>query len=294
MRAENAVRRAKAMEERLAKLERVQTEVAGSAGVRELEAKIAQLKKDLSEAVEKGETAKQMEHTIALGDAQADLKLLKRDMEAARRQSIADEAKAKEAADAGDEPGDDTDAPSAEDYIAANKSWWKNPKHARAREFAIVLDKEILGEISAGDLDVEKYSDEHFELLNERLSEIFPDLHLYNADGEAFVADPESDDEDDNVTNRDRQERGGKQPARNSGRRPPVGGQGSRRSGSRSMTDADLARQGKVRLAEADFTQMRLYGLDPNNPEHKKAFGKERMRTIITAERRGTNQRGAR
>jgi hypothetical protein len=58
------------------------------------------------------------------------------------------------------------------------------------------------------------------------------------------------------------------------------------------VTDADLARQGKVGLAEADFTQMRMYGLDPKNVEHKKRFAKERMRTIITDEKR--SQRGAR
>lgn len=294
LRADNAERRAKQMEERVAKLERVSTEVEGSQQVKELEAKIASMKEELKQAIEKGDTTVQLDLTIKMGELQGDLRVAKRDLEDAKRKQLADEEERKKTReqedaaaaaggnDAGEGGGD------AQEWIGANKTWWGKPRYARQQQMAVNLDKEILAEIAEGELDVEKYSDEHFEILNERLAKLYPDLPLHNADGEPYE---EGAEDEANMNNRDRNDR---RDTRSSGRRPPVGGQGTGRNGRRQVSEADLARQGKVRLSEGDFTQMRMYGLDPKNAEHKKRFAKERMRTILTDERRAERGTGAR
>jgi hypothetical protein len=48
------------------------------------------------------------------------------------------------------------------------------------------------------------------------------------------------------------------------------------------MSDLELARQGKARLTEADYAQMRVFKLDPNDPKVRTQFAKERVRTILT------------
>lgn len=300
IRADNAERRAKTVEDRLAKLERVSTEVAGSQQVKDLEAKILTLKTQLEESIEKGATKDQLDLTIKLGDAQGELRLAKRDLEDSMRKQVADEAqrkKEREEEDARVAAADNGEAGEGDpgEWIKANGTWWGKPKFARHQAMAVNLDKEINSQIADGELEIEKYSDEHLELLNERLAKLYPDLPLHNADGEPFDAEAEAgaEEDEDDMNSRDR-DRDDRRDNRSSSRRPPVGGQGSSRSGRRQVSDADLARQGKVRLKEGDFTQMRMYGLDPKKPEHKKRFAKERMRTILTDARRAERGTGAR
>lgn len=278
---QSAERRAKQMEDRVAKLERITTDVQANGGVKELEAKIETLKGQLKTAIDEGKTAEQLELTVKLSDAQGDLKLLKRDLEAARRTQI-DEDKRKEdeqertdaAANAA------TTADVTADWQRANRSWWNKRAFADQKDDAIALDNDILDEINAGELDIEKYSDEHFEILNERLAKLYPNLDLHNANGAAF----ELAEEEEEVTQKRRDDRS--RNGRDTRRRPPVNGNGTRNTGRRQQTDADLARQGKVRLNEDDFATMRMFGLDPDNAKHKKAFGTERMRTVLTKDRR--------
>jgi hypothetical protein len=70
-------------------------------------------------------------------------------------------------------------------------------------------------------------------------------------------------------------------------RRPPQGGSGGGQGNRKPPTDLELARQGKVRLGDADYAQMRIYRLDPNDPAARVAFGKERIRTLLTEAKKG-------
>jgi hypothetical protein len=70
--------------------------------------------------------------------------------------------------------------------------------------------------------------------------------------------------------------------ASGNGARPPQGGQGGREGRRGAMSDLELARQGKARLTEADYAQMRVFKLDPNDPKVRTQFAKERVRTILT------------
>lgn len=262
-------------DERLAKLERNQAEISGNSGVKELEAKIATLKTQLAQATESGETKDVMELQIALTDALSDLKLKKYSIEQDRKQREKDEAAAAtQAKETGTERPVGKDR--TEEFIAQNRHWWGRRQFAAARAEAIEIDKDLLGEIKSGESDFEPYSDEHFEELAQRLASKFPDVEISSPDGEPYEFESDEDEEPP-VNDRNRQ-----RPAA----RAPMGGLGGR-NGRRENTPVTLAKQGKVVLTERDFAEMRMFGLNPNSTDDKKAFGKERVRTLLADERKG-------
>jgi len=273
-------------EERLARLEKLQQEIENNSSVKDIEQKIKEVTEQLAQAKEAGETQKELELTIKLTDLQAELKLLRFNLERNAREQIARDT-------SGDEDADDTRSYGRErssEWIRANRRWWNTTRWAAAKRDAIAHDKTILEEIKDGTLDFEPYSDEHFEELSRRLKADYPELDLRTIDGDPFELD---DDEGDDVSDRDNRraageyhdrDRGSRQVNGNGSRRAPMGGLGGR-DGRRERSEVELAMAGKVRLTEDDFRQMRIFGLDPNNPEHKKRFAKERMRTILAEAR---------
>lgn len=72
--------------------------------------------------------------------------------------------------------------------------------------------------------------------------------------------------------------------------RAPMGGMGAR-EGRRERSEIELARHGKVQLSDEDFREMRVFKLDPNNPEHKKYFARERARTLLQQGNAGVQRR---
>lgn len=284
-----------AQDERIARIERAQTDIAGNSDVKSIEAQIASLLPQIAAATEAGETAKALELQTKIGDLQADLKVLKYDL---KKQQEARDAAAAAARTRSTQQPTDTD-PNADPivkevtnrFMTANRHWWNRAKFKEAKQDCIDLDSEILAEITSGDLDIEKYSDEHFAELADRLHEEHPDLDLHDLEGEPYQFD--EDDEDSNTMRDERRDRGQRngrpqQDTRTNGR-SPTGGIG--RGGRRQASPADLARSGKVELTTDDFATMRTYGLDPNKAEDKKYFAKERMRTILTEDRRNGGDR---
>lgn len=278
-----------ATEERLARLERAQTDIAGNADVKAIEGKIEALKTPLAAAVEAGETAKVLDLQMKIGDLQSQLAVLKYDLK--KQQEAATAAAAAARGRAATDTGAVTDRRAgnavakvtSDEFIAANKHWWRRTKNQEAKQDCIDLDNVILDELEAGDLDFEEYSDEHFEELARRLHKEHPDLELCDLEGEPYNFD-ENDGED--MNERDRRGQGGRNDQRRqSGGRSPTGGIG--KGGRRGPTEVDLARRGQVRLGQEDFNQMRVYGLDPKDPLAKKYFAKERARSILTDDSRG-------
>ena len=284
--------------DRMLKIERSTTKVAADADVKALEAQIEALKPQIAAAVEAGETAKALDLQIKLGDLQADLKVKKYDLtlraqnaaqveENERRQRAAADAAAKRGATAGDGLPPEQSVRGNE-FIRANRHWWRRDKEAR--EAAIELDLEILDDIKDGELDFEPYSDEHFEELAERIHEAYPDLEICDLEREPYDfgdQDDRGDRRGARVANGNQRGTGARQA---NGNRAPTGRLGTQRQ---QHSETELARQGKVVLTEEDFKEMRIFKLDPNNPEHKKRFAQERARTILAAETRGED-RGAR
>ncbi|HSV90907.1 MAG TPA: hypothetical protein VLH80_07390 [Nitrospiraceae bacterium] len=278
-----------ATDERIARLERATTEVAQNAGVKDLENQIATLKPQLAAAMEAGETAKALDIQDKLSDLKAKLEVVKYDLAQRARAAEAAAAAARSRTTTTTTEADKTTeidpdaAASAAAFKKANRHWWNRTANKEAKEDAVTIDREILQEIQDGELDFEPYSDEHWEEVAHRLHEAYPHLEIQDLDGQPYNFD---DEEQENMNQNDRRN-GGKtgrqQNGRQQGNRAPTRGMGQ--NGRKSASDMDLARQGKVTLDQDDFATMRLFKMDPNNPNDKKYFAKEKMRSILTGQR---------
>lgn len=284
-----------AQEERIGRLERATQEVTGNSGVKDLERQIADLRPQIAAAMEAGDTAKTLELQDRQGDLKAKLEVMKYDLTLkARAAEVQAAARAKEAgrtaagtaATGADDPADDPEVKAAVDaFVTANRHWWNRSKFKDAKADCINIERELRAEIRNGDHDFDAYSEEMWEELATRLHKEWPELELCDADGQDYTFD--EDGEQDNVNQRDRNGRNGQNDrGRNDTRgTSPTGGIG--KGARRQPSPVDLARQGKVTLTQEDFKQMRTYGLDPNKADDKKYFAKERMRTLLTQDRRG-------
>ena len=255
------------LRERLAKLERANQQNTSSAAlatqVAEIERNIQDVRTRLEAAIETGKTSEQLDLNIKLADLVADLKLAKFKAEQVRETA--------EKTTTEEKPREER-APVVEDWMRANKKWWNLSRFRDAKADAITIDKEIIAEIKSGDLDFEQYSEEHLRELASRLKEAYPDLDVRDSDGQPVNAEDGVEDRTDIADEKQ---------ARQTPRVAPVGG--VNRSGRRDNSDRSAVAAGRVRLTNQDFATMRLFGLDPNNDEHRKRFAKERQRTVLSA-----------
>lgn len=278
-----------ALTERLDRIERAQTEVTGNADVKALQSKIDALAPQIAAATEGGDTKKALELQIQLGDLQGDLKILKYDLqrkaEVARVQSAQSQQAATQRATDTTVQVDPEAAESAERFKRANRHWWNRSGNKQARDDAVTIDVEVLGDIRNGELDFQPYSDEHWEEVARRLHESYPNLEIQDLEGAAYQFDEEGEGDDMN------QRGNGRQQQRRSIPTPPM--RGAQQNGRRTQTEVDLARNGKVTLNEKDFNTMRTFKMDPNNPTDKKYFAQEKRRSILNGERQsGGNRNG--
>jgi hypothetical protein len=253
------------LRERLAKLERASQQSATgaqlAAHVSEIERKIQDLRAKLEVAIEHGKTTEQLDLNIQLADLVADLKLAKFKVEQSRE--AAEQPKP--------EPSREERPPGVvDDWIRANKKWWNLSRFRDAKADAITIDKEIMAEIKSGELDFELYSEEHLRELASRLKQAYPELDVRDSDGQPVNAEDELDQRVDIDDER---------PTPSPKRFAPVGG--INRSGRRDNSERAAVAAGRVRLTNQDFATMRIFGLDPNNDEHRKRFAKERQRTVL-------------
>lgn len=289
--------RAQQLEQRLAKLERTQVDEQGQHSLRELDAKIRELVGKVAAAEEANDTALRVKLQAELADLQGQKVLMQAKIDRQREQPP---ARAVEPARKAEE---EVPPPSgrSQDWMHQNRRWWKTERWKDARQDAITHDTTILQEIEDGELEFEAYSDEHFEELSRRLKADYPELPVRNLDGENFEEPPSDDDlpEDRRESMRRNDDGGDEQrrsPVRGSnGRvssngRAPMGGMGAR-EGRRERSEIELARHGKVQLSDEDFREMRVFKLDPNNPEHKKYFARERARTLLQQGNAGVQRR---
>lgn len=279
------------LEQRLAQLERMQHDAQEQASLRDIEAKIKEVAAKLAEAKESNDTAREVELQVELADLQGKKSALQAKLEHARQERA-------QAPDAGAREETDHDRPTrgrSAEWVRAQRRWWNTARWKDARADAITHDTTILQEIDDGELDFEPYSDEHFEELSRRLKADYPDLEIRTLDGDLFEdVDPDDDDDyrsermrkrrDDDLDDVYDRQRGADR------RRAPMGGLGGR-EGRRERNEVEMARRGKVTLTEDDFATMRVFKLDPNNPEHKKYFARERARTLLREANNGATRR---
>lgn len=269
------------LRDRLAKLERRQSVQSitddAAKSISAINKEIEAIKVRLAAAIEAGDTVKQLDINIELSTKIAEKTVIEK-----RSEYQAEQARAAAAAPGGDEGGGGQPRKPSDRAITKwqteNRKWWNLNRFRAERADAIELDKELRQEVKDGLLDMEEYSDEYFAELSTRVKRNYPDLDVRGLDGEEIEA--ETDDVDSRrSTERDEPRRDTR---RQAPRSHPGGNMGTRDGRRQGGDERQLAEQGRVRLGNADYAQMRQYGLDPNNPAHKKAFAKERMRTILT------------
>lgn len=285
-----------AQDERIARLERSQTEVAGNASVKELESKLATLKPQFVAALEAGESAKAADLNDQISDLKAKLEVVKYDLHQKQRAAEAAAARRTTAAATTTTTTDTTATVDEQRAAELSAQFWRQNRHwanrtanKEAAADVVLIDKEILAEVEAGDLEFDRYSDEHFEELAKRLHAEHPHLELQDLDGEPYNFDDEDDMNDTRGGNKGRQQ--------NNGRQQQGGRQGNRgaapvrnlgQGGRRQPNEVEMARRGQVVLDDEDRATMRTFKMDPNDPTAKKYFAKEKARSIIS----GTRQTG--
>jgi len=277
-----------AQDERIARLERATVEVTQNAGVKDLENQISALRPQIAAAMEAGDTAKVLDFQEKLSDLKAKLEVVKYDLH--QRQKAAEAAAnsrsntATQQTDVVDEAERARAQRQSDLFWRQNRHWANRSANKAAADDVVNIDKEILADIENGDLDFGKYSDEHFEEIARRLHETYPDLEIQDLDGTPYNFD--EDDMNERDTGGDTRRNGGPQGA---ARRAPVNRMGQ--GGRRAPTEVELARQGRVALDDKDRATMRLFKMDPNDPTAKKYFAKEKMRSILTGDRRAGGNR---
>lgn len=274
-----------ALEDRVLRVERTQMQVDANADVKTLRSQIEALQPQIVAATEAGNTKEALALQIKLGETQSKLAVLEQDLK--YRSINAERVQAEEnrrRAAAPIETSQQVHPAQREESIErgrqfkkANRHWWRQRDNQDARDFSVSEDAQILKDIQEGVCEFEPYSEEHFEELATRLHEEFPDLEMCDLEGNAMQFD-DDEDQTQGAARRETRVQQNNRSRQNNGR-PPQGRNGSIR-GNQQANEVEMARRGQVVLTKDDFDTMRTFKMDPNNPDHKKAFAKQRALTI--------------
>jgi hypothetical protein len=282
-RVTNLTRENKEIKDRLARIERASDTGESEKTLKGLTDKLAALQKKLETAIEDGKTVDQANLQMEIGDALAEKKLLERDIATAKARKD-EKPEEREVTPTADRP------PLVDDFMRANRRWWNLPSAEKLKNAAIEIDKQIKQEIKDGDADYEEYSEGHMDELTVRLAEEAERLDLgievRDINGDVYEPDEDeeegSDDDEKDDATADRRSRETNVRGKGKERGAPQGGMGGREGRRGAQSDLELARQGRARLTADDYETMRVYGLNPNDEDHRKRFAKERVRTILT------------
>lgn len=146
-------------------------------------------------------------------------------------------------------------------FVDANQAWWSDPDFAAARSAVVSLDSQLIKQGS------DPNSEGHYQRIAKKAKELGLKVRIRQPfdDGDGDMGNDTTVDLDDRREQR-RQA-------------PPQGGNGNGRG--RVNTEARDARAGKIVITEADKATMRTFKLDPENPQHMRAFAKSRQERIL-------------
>lgn len=163
--------------------------------------------------------------------------------------------------------GDRPASKRATEFIRRNESWWRDPDHDDAEDYARRLDKKLVA------MGFNPEEDPYWERFNHNFDKKFPDLRVKDPDDIDIDLDEEADDK----PNRGRRRSPVAQPGgAGSQRRSTGGGGNNNQSGS------------KVTLTQAHKANMVRFGLDPTDPEHCANYAKQVQATKAQDARRAS------
>lgn len=221
---------------------------------KDLDSQLSALESDLAAAIEAGDSAKQAKLNVKI--AQLTTERATRLAAPRRQEQRSTQQRAAPAKTAGP-------TPTGRAFIEANEDWWSDPEQAAARAAITAIDDSLIANGS------DPNSERHYERIAKRAKEMGLKVKIRQpfddgADMRNDVVDLEDEDEP---------------PRRNQRRTAPMGNNGTSRQ--RVNTEVRDARAGKIVLDDAARETMRTFKLDPENPQHVRAFAKSRQERIL-------------
>lgn len=140
-------------------------------------------------------------------------------------------------------------------FMNANADWWDDPDFTIEQLAAKKIDSDLIAD------GYDPNTEEHYEELQARLQEKFPDLEVSLPSERRSRREAEDEDE---IEDRPR----GRQVQRPA--RGPISATGNRGTGQPAR------RNGHIRLNSTDLDNMRRFGMDPNNDKHVTAYAEEK------------------
>lgn len=204
--------------------------------IEQADSAIEQVQADLERAIEDGQSKEQVRLTNYL----TDLKANKARAEF-RLTDLSDSGNLQPFSDKVS-PTPKTDESHANQWIEGRSEWYRAKGFERQTRVANRIDKEVYKD------GFDPNTPEYFEELDKRIKAQFPDLY-----------------DDDTSSDEDSSPRQTRRPTRSPV--APVGGNEDRRQKSTGS---------KVELGEADFANMRRFGLDVNNPQVLKEYARNK------------------
>ena len=237
--------------ETISKLETRITELERSGKTDDLEeeyaGKIEGIEAAIEEAMEKGDSKEVTKLTRELSEVTTAKALKKHDLE----QEIA-------ADDADTDTDTHTIIPRAQEWLDQQDVWWDDEEYADVREFVRGVDLKLQKKGYRPD------DDDYYEMLEQVVEKKHPGVLVLTPDDELGEVDLDDDDFDIPAKKKAsrRKKRGGR-------RRSPVA-EGDNAGVARAKKKARRDR-GKT-LTRARVANMKVFGMDPENPEHVEAY----------------------
>lgn len=247
---EQAERENARLRKQLKKSRKTDTEAEDRDRVKQIES----IEADLEEAVEAGDSKKQVRLTSQLTDAKAE--------RIAARYTVNDD----DDDDLVEDDSRSTSSPPVQNELVSewkdtHGDWYGRKGFERQTRLANRIDREVFSE------GFDPSEEDYYEELDRRLKEKVPDV--FNDEG----------DPDTRTTNR----RAQKQPRRDKGRSPVA----SADDASRDSAPRQQNMGTKVSLGAREFDNMRRFGLDPKNPAHVKEYALNKRQADAEENARG-------
>jgi len=244
--AEQSAEHQREMREMKETVSKLQTRNQDPTDLSDFQSELQELEEQYAAALEAGESAKASRINTKIATKAAELQAARmRPTQSAQREQRTTETS---------QPQRGSGAtPLAKRFISANADWWNDPDCKIERMAAIAIDDDLIQE------GFDPNTAEHYEELKARMGDKFPTFDI-SLPGNRRRQAEQVDEENDEPPIR-------KQLAK---KRPTSVSAGVNRGASPAVTN------GRVRLTNDDFAQMRAYGLDPENDKHVRQWAEEK------------------
>ena len=210
--------------------------------VEAMESEYATLNRDLREAIENGDTDKQVELNQQMIDLRSNINITKM-RQPARPQADDPQGQQQQHMQ---QPQAQQPNPLGVQFAQRHAAWWGNPEHADIQAYALGVDVKLTQQGVP-------VNEAYYAKLEQEVVKRFPEV----ADMVDGLTPPT---------------RKAKKPARRKSTPAAPAGRGNARRGNNAANS-----RGKVTLTKEDLQVMEDFGLDPSDPEHVKEFARNKL-----------------